>query len=189
LDSRAQARLWSLAPALIALVGVLVGVLATGSLDYLRAERESSADLREAKRLVALEVGDNAVSLALLDVDRIAAPDGFHSTMWSRYRPLLARELSEADWWLAASFYNSLEELRAEVAYSPLTRLSDGDLSGVREERRQAEDLRVMLGEHPTGLLSSVGTRRIAYRPPRAQRDPDWAAFSRFVYKDEFASR
>ena len=175
--------MWSLAPALIALVGVLVGVLASGSLDYLRAERQNSAELRQAKRLVAFEVGENAVSLADMDVDRFAAPSGFHSTMWRRYRGLFARELSQADWWLVASFYRSLEDFRDTAAESPLTTLSDGDLSGVREERRQAERLRVRLGEHPTGLLETVGTRRIPYRPSREERAADWDAFARFAYR------
>jgi hypothetical protein len=178
--------LWSLAPAVIALVGVVVGVLATGGVDYVRADRESAADLRQAKRLVALEVGNNAISLAHLDVNRVEAPNGFHSTMWEKYRTLLARELSEDDWFLVSMFYEDVEDARVTVARSPLTTLPDADLYGVRAARRDAEEVRVRFGESPTGLLETVGTRRIPYRPSREERNPDWPEFARSFYRAEF---
>jgi hypothetical protein len=49
-------RLWNLAPAMIALVGVMIGATLAGGFDYYRDTRKDGQELQQAKRLVAFEI-------------------------------------------------------------------------------------------------------------------------------------
>lgn len=146
----------------------------TGGVDYLRESRTKAADLHEAKRLVALEVGNNAVGLSQLDTDRSGEPDNFPAQEWEKYRSLLARHVSDYDWEALAYFYDSVEYARDMTARNPLVRFSDDDLDGLHELRILAEEIRVHLGAEPTGLLYTIGSKRVRYQPDRNLDDPFW---------------
>jgi hypothetical protein len=71
---RTTSRSFQLTPALIGLVGVLIGALTTSGIAYLGAQRRRDDDKRAAVRLVTVEVnGDERALFARLAVTSLGA--------------------------------------------------------------------------------------------------------------------
>jgi hypothetical protein len=185
-------RLWGLAPATIAgvltLAGVFVGLFGSGWAERAKEARRDSGDLRQAKRLVALEIRGNALALANLDLTRIGHADTLSLEAWEKHRELLARKLSDEDWTALYTFYGNVNDFRRTLRMAPLIALADWQLDGVRDARELAEELEARLGDRPTPYLRAFGTRRVPYKRPREADDPTWPFFVRMtdsvVYPD-----
>ncbi len=100
----------SLAPALLGLIGVLVGAAATSGVTYLIEHNHSKGEERGAERIVLAEVQTD---------DRLL---GTHSrsprvseAAWRAERGQLARSLSNVEWAWVAKYYRDLAEFRARV--------------------------------------------------------------------------
>lgn len=150
-----------LAPALIGLVGVIVGATASVGaqawLDDTNREKTQRAELRQARRLVTHEVMEierqfhGIASAKKWDVcvaRRAAGPRFFQTSAWDKHGPVLARDLSDQPWYLASTFYGFLTDLRAFAARTrcpaTIARRSRGTF---RRIQRQGGDLIQLLRE------------------------------------------
>jgi hypothetical protein len=106
-----QDSLWAKSiPALIGLLGVLIGALTTSGIAYLGDRHRRSDDRRAAIRVVALEVKTD--QLALLDFlryGRTPKKPPLTTTAWSEERGTLAQYLSQDAWRAVANFYLVLQ--------------------------------------------------------------------------------
>ena len=108
-------RLVQLAPALLGLLGVLVGAAVTGGVTYLVSHNSARADERGAERVALVEVLNNHVLLRpnqgqpkLLRLREAQLTDA----VWNTERERLAHSLSNAEWAWVAKYYRDLEEAR-----------------------------------------------------------------------------
>jgi hypothetical protein len=101
---------FQLAPALIGLLGVLIGAAATSGVTYLGDHRRAKADERGAERLVLAEVlSDNALLRSAAPPDRLA------DAAWRAERERLARSLSNAEWAWVAKYYRDLVQAKSRI--------------------------------------------------------------------------
>jgi hypothetical protein len=106
--------------ALIGLAGVVIGGLITGGIDYFLEWRREERALRQAKRLVALELETLRVHLELL-VEENKVPSrpalgqvGFFlaTEAWDAHKNLLAALLSDQEWRFVSAPYDVLPAVK-----------------------------------------------------------------------------
>jgi hypothetical protein len=110
--AESRERGWSffqLAPALIGLLGVLIGAAATSGVTYLGNHRHDKADERGAERLVLAEVMSDD---ALMNAKR-PQTDRLTDAEWRAEREHLARWLSNTEWAWVAKYYRDLEKAKS----------------------------------------------------------------------------
>jgi hypothetical protein len=90
------------AEAIFGLVGVVVGALVTGGVEFLAERRRESSLRRKAARLVEAELDQAARALeTALDAGRSWNPPSVPS--WAEYAPVLADSLDTDDWQVVES--------------------------------------------------------------------------------------
>jgi hypothetical protein len=100
--------------AVLPLVGVVLGAAATGWVSWWFLRRNEQADYRQARRLVAVELGRLAQDLGVVvRVHRLRTLQGFFETsVWREEQRMLARHLSDEDWEKIAVVFENVEGLR-----------------------------------------------------------------------------
>jgi len=111
-------RFFQLAPALVGLLGVLIGAAATSGVTYLVDHNRGKAGEGGAARIVLAEVQWN-------DVHLLKSPDRLTHVAWLAERERLARSLSDVEWAWVAKYYSDLAEFRAGMRSG--RRRLDGD--------------------------------------------------------------
>ena len=122
-------RLFQLAPALLGLLGVLVGAAVTGGVTYLVSHNSAKADERSAERLALVEVLNNHVLLRPNQGQpkRLRLREAqLTDAVWNTESERLARSLSNAEWAWVAKYYRDLEEARDGVQ-GGMSRLQDDE--------------------------------------------------------------
>lgn len=93
--------------AIFGLLGVVVGGLVTGGVDYVMARRREKAELRQSTRLVADElhslwlVVDLILERGQLPPERLPGEDAellFSTGSWHAHKAVLARALRQEQW-------------------------------------------------------------------------------------------
>jgi len=148
-----------LMPTVLALVGVVVGALATGWVTYLLDARRDDARVRQAKRLVGAEATEVELGLRGLQAGdwarfRDNGPVDLPTSEWHENEATLARGLSRDDWLSVAAFFSNVDRTRVLVrrwkvvprgARRPLLLLAD-----------QAEDVQGVLGGDTVGRIRMI---------------------------------
>lgn len=122
-------RVFQLAPALLGLLGVLVGAAVTGGVTYLVSHNTAKAGERGAERLALVEVLNNHVLLRPNQAQpkRLRLREAqLTDAVWNTERERLARSLSNAEWAWVAKYYRDLEEARGRVQ-GAMSRLQDDE--------------------------------------------------------------
>jgi hypothetical protein len=102
--------LFQLTPALIGLLGVLIGAATTSGVTYLGDHRRAKTEERGAERLVLAEVlSDDALLPAAASRDRLA------DAAWRAERERLARSLSNDEWAWVAKYYRDLAQAKSRL--------------------------------------------------------------------------
>jgi hypothetical protein len=108
--------------AIFGLLGVIVGGLVTGGVNYIMERRRERAELRQAKRLVADELLTVATQYSIMVEDRETpkkwSPSWANllpSTSWEQHKATLARGLSDKDWADLPGFYSIVEAYRSSL--------------------------------------------------------------------------
>lgn len=135
-----DSRFIQLAPALIGLLGVLVGAAATSGVTWLGDHNHAKADERGAERLVLDEVETNVVMLGR-PVARPQLADGD----WRAERERLARWLSNAEWAWVARYYRDL------------ARRASGTVVEYRSERFRVDETCAMQALNASSYSSAPG--------------------------------
>ena len=124
-------------PALVGLVGVIVGALVSGGATYMMARRADARQARAAARLLEAELqavveqlGELGQAIAFRDEFARRAEDESERDeisnawdlksmlripqprLWEKHKSLLADVLSAADWYALAKAYQSIDDLR-----------------------------------------------------------------------------
>lgn len=97
---------------MLALVGVVIGALATGWVSYWLDRRHDAATLRQAKRLVAINAFEIELDLrGVLPGAKWVVPRGFrfNTEAWHANEGTIARGLSEKDWQTVAVFFSNID--------------------------------------------------------------------------------
>jgi hypothetical protein len=100
----------SLLPAIIGLVGVLIGSFLTAGFAYLGTRNDREADERAAIRLVSTEIATDQIALRTMAFrGRLLRTDPQLATeVWMEKKSELARTLDETRWNEVSSFYYEL---------------------------------------------------------------------------------
>src|SRR5437868_11255753 len=100
--------------ALIGLAGVVLGAASTGWVSWLFARRSEQAELRQARRRVATELGRIAQDLGvIIKAQRANTLDGFLLTnVWREEERSLARNVRDDEWERLSLAYENLEAMR-----------------------------------------------------------------------------
>jgi hypothetical protein len=96
-------RFVQLAPALVGLLGVLVGAAATSGVTYWVDHSHGKAGERGGERIVLAEVQWN---------DHLKGPNRLTSAAWGAEQESLAQSLSNVEWAWVAKYYRDLKEFR-----------------------------------------------------------------------------
>jgi hypothetical protein len=107
-------------PAIIGLIGVIIGAMLSGSLTLLTKRRSDRQQARAAARLLESELRSVTQDLYLLGdslvADTAIDPQVFlnlpPTTSWDTYRSSLAALLTNDEWYAVATAYESIEALR-----------------------------------------------------------------------------
>lgn len=160
---------------LIAVVGVLVGALATGGLQVAMRFWELRLAARVAARIVQGDAYVAGAAFQLLDESKEWFRLDFDPALrtWAEHRTDLAAILSSPDWARVGSFYSNLER-SAAMAREPGEPATEGDLKVARDigqtlsggvwggDRVGAQ--RIQMAVAPTGaseaLEAAAGNRR-----------------------------
>jgi hypothetical protein len=119
--------------AIFGLIGVVVGALATGGVEYWMAWRRERAELKQAKRLVAEELESLKGQLSTI-LRENRTPDALPpdvqerflpTSTWLEYRAILARRLDDAVWYGLPHFYSGVSYLRLDLLRDPAARPLD----------------------------------------------------------------
>jgi hypothetical protein len=130
--------------ALIGVIGVLVGALASGAVAWWQARQASAAKRLAAARLVEAELRVAAGRLEWLrasllpdalgnvtPADRREAlllfANGPAPTAWPEHRYLLAKTLDAGDWYAVVQAHEALETLRNPVTAEAMTQARSGE--------------------------------------------------------------
>jgi hypothetical protein len=150
-----------LAQAIFGLVGVVIGGVLTGAVEWWHASRAKRATRRVAMRLVAGELREAAVALnyasglqgdaaVARDIRNSIALGFFHDDMWREYRRPLAEVLPQAGWTTVSAAYLALRSLRQSGE-------TDSD-AGVAQWARAA---RPILDRAPSALAGTTDTEEL----------------------------
>jgi hypothetical protein len=161
-----------LAPALLSLVGVLVGGAITVGATYWTESRREADDLRVAKRLVAEEVAAIRPGLVLVVTQprarwkNISAADLLATGAWTQNREILARELSTGEWRGLAGFYHRVAIIRRQLG--PGGRAIDRDLpcTSARRLPRGCASARIARPTSRARRLHTANASRLKIRGP-----------------------
>jgi hypothetical protein len=148
-----------LMPTVLALVGVVIGALATGWVTYALDARRDDARVRQAKRLVAAEATEVELRLRGLQAGgwrrfKENGPVDLPTHEWHANEATLARGLSRDDWLSVEAFYSDVGRTRVLVrrwkvvprgARRPLILLAD-----------YARDVQGALGGEPSGPVRII---------------------------------
>jgi hypothetical protein len=113
---KASRGLNTIAPALIGLVGVLIGALVTAGVTYLGDRSHRAADKRTAVRLIANEIRQDTNSLT--QVARRATLTGGRppsTDYWLAEASTLARYVSSNQWGLVSAFYTDVLNISPSI--------------------------------------------------------------------------
>jgi hypothetical protein len=103
-------------PALIGLVGVLIGALTTAGITYLGDRAHRMADKRTAKRLIANEIRLDTQRLVLVSVLGRLPGARPRAVQWESQAPTLARYVTENEWSTVSAFYDDLLNLQDSLS-------------------------------------------------------------------------
>jgi hypothetical protein len=107
--------------AIFGLVGVVVGALVTGGVDYYLDARREKRELKQARRIVGFEVAEIAIEAAVMGTQLRSGPDSDPNLFegagailgreaWASYRDVLASRLDNENVWdRIAMFYLLVE--------------------------------------------------------------------------------
>jgi hypothetical protein len=147
----------------------LSGGLVTGGVNYLMERRRESAELRQAKRLVADELLLVATQYSIMVEDRQTPKKGspsweklLPSTSWEQHKATLARGLSDKDWADLPGFYSIVEAYRSSLlGAGPEQPIAEEQLREVDAELDSAARLYSVL----TGALAVSALHRLRPQP------------------------
>jgi hypothetical protein len=105
---RTSSRFDTILPALIGLLGVVVGGLVTAGFTALRDRDNRIGEERIAKRLIASEVFIDTQKLVFVSVYGRRVGPLPATVQWQAEGPTLARHVSESSWKKVSSFYANL---------------------------------------------------------------------------------
>jgi hypothetical protein len=144
---KTEDRLWSLTPAVIALLGVMVGAMLAGGFDYLRDIRRDGQDSRQASRLVAIEVSRIATELSVAVQDKTSPdPTRLPTSTFEAKAEVLAKYLSDDDWTALEIFYEQIEDIRELAALREQNRALNNLDPVVPMDKQTARDSRLLVG-------------------------------------------
>jgi hypothetical protein len=134
--------------AVLPLVGVILGAAATGWVSWWFLRRNEQAEYRQARRLVATELGRLAQDLGVVvRVRRLQTLDGFFEThVWNAEQRVLARRLSDQDWEKIAVVFENVEGLRQLLGLNLGTTIPQSVVDRARRLCIGANESRVVLG-------------------------------------------
>src|SRR5205814_1069295 len=107
-----------MAPAIVGLVGVIIGAMLSGALTLLTARRSDKRQARAAGRLLESELRSIAQQLLLMrnDLRMKESPTVLRelfrlppTVAWEAHKSLLASLLTTAEWYAVAKAYESVE--------------------------------------------------------------------------------
>jgi hypothetical protein len=105
--------------AIFGLVGVVVGALMTGGMDYFLEWRRERRERRRLTRLVALELATTAVNLRIIAADQVVRSERIlteiEPNVWRQYRDAIAAFLGDTEFEDVATSYLTLEILRGRL--------------------------------------------------------------------------
>ena len=148
----------SVLPAILGLIGVAVGGFLTGYFSYGLDRRTRSANLLQAKRRVALEIGSLILDLDHLARERTIALEGgvLTTDAWRDEQGALARGLAEQEWEQLAVFYLGVQAFRTLVEVKQREPLDDEEIARVRRLIDSGSGRRTALGA-PTPIPLPAG--------------------------------
>jgi hypothetical protein len=134
--------------AALPLVGVVLGAAATGWVSWWFLRRTEGAAYRQARRLVAVELGQLAQDLGVVvRVQRLQTLDGFFETsVWRDQRGVLAKHLSDDDWEKVAVVFVNADGLRQLLGLNLGTTIPPSVVDRARRLCVGANESRVILG-------------------------------------------
>jgi hypothetical protein len=139
--------------AVLTLVGVVVGAAGTGWVTFLLNRRAEHAELREARRLVALEIGAAAVDLvgvAETPKYKIVEDEALRALpLWMSERRILVRRLDDHTWELLAVFFLRVAALKQLIRVRGDRALSSEQREGARSLAQEGNVLGEMLQHQP----------------------------------------
>jgi len=152
-------------PALIGLLGVIVGAAINGGLASLREWRTEKSNQQSAARLVGAElVKYHALALGARELRPDQLPQLQDSTpiVWQSNRAVLARGLESDDWDLVARAYAIVDALVSVLVFEP-----DGSLEGWRNgEARRLLDAMTEPAEKAALALGRFAGVKTEFLPP-----------------------
>lgn len=144
--------------AIFGLLGVVVGGLVTGGVDYVMARRREKAELRQSTRLVADElhslwlVVDLILERGQLPPERLPGEEAellFSTGSWHAHKAVLARALRQERWIALATVYATVENMKLVILRTPdLPLEAEGSLA-LTELRDQTARLYAQLTGQP----------------------------------------
>jgi len=143
--------------AIFGLLGVVVGGLLTGGVDYFMARRREQAELRQSTRLVADElhslwlVVDLILERGQLLPARLPGEDTellFPTSSWHAHKAVLARALRQKEWIALATVYAAVENMRPVMLRTPDLPLDAEGSLALTEMRDQTARLYTQLTGH-----------------------------------------
>jgi len=115
-------RFFQLVPALVGLLGVLIGAAATSGITWLGDHNRAKADERGAERLVLAEVERNTdllfnyqISYNPVTHKHLSHRPRLSDAAWRAERERLARSLSNGEWAWVATYYRDLADFQAQA--------------------------------------------------------------------------
>ena len=144
--------------AIFGLLGVVVGAVLTGGVDYVMARRQEKAELRQSTRLVADELHslwlmvDLILERGQLPPARLPGEEAerlFSTDSWQAHKPVLARGLRQEQWRALATVYAAVESMRVVILRTPDLPLDTEGSSALIEMRDQTAQLYTRLTGQP----------------------------------------
>ena len=144
--------------AIFGLLGVVVGALVTGGVDYFMARRREKGELRQSSRLVADElhslwlVVDLILERGQLLPERLPGEDAellFATSSWHAHKAVLARALPQKEWSALATIYATVESMRVVILRTPDLPLDAEGTLALTELRDRAARLYTQLTGRP----------------------------------------
>ena len=114
-EASGHSRSTQIAPALIGLVGVLIGALTTSGIAYLGAQHRRHDDKRVAFRLITAEIISDEISAASFVEHGRAPSPPFSTAAWSQEQGTLARYATRRQWDYLAAFYIHVQNIESRV--------------------------------------------------------------------------
>jgi hypothetical protein len=174
--------------AIFGLIGVVVGGLITGGVDFLLERRREGAEHKQAKRLVGDEIDSIVTGLDLIVENARLPRRGLSDEErmqflpvgeWFQHKAALALALSDDEWRFLSTFYYNVGGFRARaIDLGPGAEVDDDTIDLVRRDIAIGREAMKRLGladvppasrgpppAHPARSRRRRRRRRLVYRP------------------------